>query len=206
MCIEYFFYICGIINERQLTVMAKLWVSFSFFIFTAFSVYSQQIAIKSNLVYDATGTLNIGGEYAINKTFSVNLSANYNGWVLKKPYAWKHYLVQPEFRYWLRESFNEHYVGAHLIYADFDIERMSLPFFGMTRMYAYKGTAYGGGVSYGYHLYLTPRLNLEFSLGVGFLKLTYDKYIRSGEKEGNQWTRNYIGPTQIGVSLVYIIN
>ncbi|MDR1500021.1 MAG: DUF3575 domain-containing protein [Tannerellaceae bacterium] len=188
--------------------MGKLLVSFLFSIFIISAAYSQQIAVKSNLVYDATGTINVGGEYAINKTFSVNLSANYNGWVLKKPYTWKHYLVQPELRYWFRESFNEHYVGAHLLYIGFDVERMSLPFFGFTRKSLYtNGVAYGGGLSYGYHLYLTPRMNLEFSLGLGFMRLSYDKaesYRNPGETK--PWTRSYIGPTQIGVSVVYIIN
>ncbi|MDR1344270.1 MAG: DUF3575 domain-containing protein [Tannerellaceae bacterium] len=187
--------------------MGKLWVSFLFFIFTALSVYSQQIAIKSNIIYDATGTVNIGGEYAVNKTFSVSLSANYNGWVLKEPYAWKHYLVQPELRYWFRESFNEHFVGAHFIYTGFDVERMSLPFFGFTRRHLYNnGTAYGGGLSYGYHLYLTPRLNLEFSLGVGYLNLTYNKSLYTKPEIPELLTRSYIGPTQIGISVVYIIN
>jgi long-subunit fatty acid transport protein len=187
--------------------MSKMWVGLLFLIFTTCAVYSQQIAIKNNLVYDATGTVNIGGEYAVNKNLSVNLSANYNGWMLKKPHAWKHYLVQPEFRYWLRESFNEHYVGAHVMYVGFDVERMSLPFFGFTRRFLYtNGTAYGGGVSYGYHLYLTPRLNLEFSFGVGFLKLTYDKALYSSPAAHDRLTRNYIGPTQIGLSVVYIIN
>ncbi|MDR1356809.1 MAG: DUF3575 domain-containing protein [Tannerellaceae bacterium] len=187
--------------------MGKLWVSFLFFVFTTFSVYSQQIAIKSNLVFDATGTLNVGGEYAINKTFSVSLSANYNGWVLQKPHAWKHYLVQPEVRYWFRESFNEHFIGVHGLYLGFDVERMSLPFFGFTRRYLYKGgTAYGGGLSYGYHLYLTPRLNLEFSLGVGYMSLKYSKSLYTKPEQSELLTRNYIGPTQIGVSVVYIIN
>jgi hypothetical protein len=190
--------------------MNKMSLSLLFCLFTLFGVYSQRIAIKNNLVYDATGTVNIGGEYAINKTFSVNLSANYNDWMLQKPYAWKHYLVQPEFRYWLREAFNEHYIGAHLMYVGFDVERMSLPFFGFARTFLYKeGTAYGGGVSYGYHLYLTPRLNLEFSLGVGYLQLKYYKfnYKEPQIKDAtHHLMRSYVGPTQINVSVVYIIN
>jgi hypothetical protein len=195
------------------------------------------MAAKSNLLYDATGTVNIGGEYAINKTFTASLSLNYNGWAIAPPQAWKHFLVQPEFRYWLRESFNEHFIGAHLVYAGYDVERMSLPFFGFTRRNLYvDGTAYGGGISYGYQLYLTPHLNVEFSLGVGFMQLKYyrfdykagaealpdvgnaDKYhsvnglyynkkaLNAEGKLVNPWMRSYIGPTQIGITLVYIIN
>lgn len=191
--------------------MNKMWVSLLFFIFTALAVHSQQIAIKSNLVYDATGTINIAGEYAINKTISANLSLNYNGWMLMEPYSWKHYMIQPEFRYWLREAFNGHYVGVHGTYVGFDVERMSLPLFGFMRRSLYNnGVAYGGGLSYGYSLYLTPRLNLEFSIGAGFLKLTYDKIedykTRLDAETVVPMTRNYVGPTQIGISVVYIIN
>jgi hypothetical protein len=181
-----------------------------FCIFTTTS-YAQQIAVKSNLVYDATGTANLGAEYAINKKISVSLSGNYNGWTIQKPQSWQHYLVQPEVRYWLREPFNEHYFGLHGIYAGFDVHRMTLPFFGFTRRNLYTdGTAYGGGLSYGYHLYLTPHLNLEFSLGVGFLQLKYYKYLytedMSVKDDVHHLMRSYIGPTQIGISLVYIIN
>jgi hypothetical protein len=217
--------------------MGKIYLCLLCYFVVTTTVYSQKAAVKSNILYDATGTFNIGGEYAINKTYSVNLSANFNGWALKPPQAWKHYLVQPEFRYWLRETFNEHYVGAHLLYTGFDVERMSLPFFGFERKYLYvDGVGYGAGLSYGYQLYLTPHFNIEFSIGLGYLHLKYYKFdYKSGSEankipEGHQTyhsvnglyydkgavdsnnrpinplMRSYIGPTQIGVTLVYIIN
>ncbi|GHT29101.1 hypothetical protein AGMMS49574_04850 [Bacteroidia bacterium] len=193
--------------------MNKIFFSLLLCILTVSTVYSQKIAVKSNVLYDATGTINVGGEYAINKKMSANLSVNYNGWALKEPQMWKHIMVQPEFRYWLRETYNEHYAGLHLIYSTFDIERMSLPLFGFDRKHLYRdGTAYGAGVSYGYQLYLTPRLNLEFSLGVGFMNLKYKKYVwteyppKDATIKIPVLTRNYIGPTQVGISVVYIIN
>ncbi|MDR1918640.1 MAG: DUF3575 domain-containing protein [Tannerellaceae bacterium] len=190
--------------------MNKICFGLLLYLLATVAVSSQRIAVKSNLLYDATGTVNIGGEYAINKTMSVSLSANYNGWTLQAPYSWQHLLIQPEGRYWLRETFNEHYFGVHALYATFDVQRMSLPFFGFTRRNLYTdGMAYGGGISYGYHLYLTPKLNVEFSLGVGYLQLKYYKidYRQAQEKnETNHLMRSYVGPTQIGISIVYIIN
>ena len=203
--------------------MNKIYFSFLFCILISCTIHAQKIAVKSNLLYDATGTVNLGGEYAINKMLSASLSFNYNGWALTEPQMWKHMLVQPEVRYWLRESFNEHYVGAHLIYAMFDVERLSVPLFGFTRQKLYTdGTAYGGGISYGYHLYLAPRMNLEFSLGVGFLNLKYKKSAYSDYPppigpESNAGkaapdlsaypflTRSYVGPTQLGITFVYIL-
>jgi hypothetical protein len=202
--------------------MNKLCFSVLFCILTIGSVCAQKIAVKTNVVYDATGTVNIGGEYAINKMLSASLSLNYNGWAFKASrsdhdMAWKHILVQPEVRYWLRESFNEHFVGVHALYTTFDVERIAFPLFGFSRKNLYKdGSAYGGGLSYGYHFYLTPRINLEFSLGVGYLMFKYKKYEwakydqwKAGTLEadpGLPLTRSYFGPTQVGISVVYLIN
>ncbi|MDR0537540.1 MAG: DUF3575 domain-containing protein [Tannerellaceae bacterium] len=192
--------------------MNKLCISFLFCIASICTASAQKLAVKSNILYDATGTVNLGAEYAITKNISASISANYNGWTLKKPMVWKHILVQPEARYWLREVFNEHFAGLHFIYTNFNIERLALPMFGFQRKYLYQeGTAYGGGISYGYHLYLTPRMNIEFSLGMGYLNLTYKKYEYTkypqpaGEEPAGLLGRSYVGPTQISLTFVYII-
>lgn len=39
---------------------------------------AQSIAVKSNVLYDLTGTLNLGGEIRCDDTHSFNLSVNYN--------------------------------------------------------------------------------------------------------------------------------
>lgn len=43
---------------------------------------AQSIAVKSNVLYDLTGTLNLGGEIRCDDTHSFNLSVNYNPWNL----------------------------------------------------------------------------------------------------------------------------
>lgn len=39
---------------------------------------AQSIAVKSNVLYDLTGTLNLGGEIRCDDNHSFNLSVNYN--------------------------------------------------------------------------------------------------------------------------------
>ena len=64
----------------------------------------------------------------------------------------------------------------------------------------------GGGISYGYQLYLFPHWNIEFSAGVGFLHFEYDKSAYPADKEpAYKYRNNYFGPTKLGVSIVYII-
>ena len=46
------------------------------------NVYGQKFAVKSNLLYDATATINLGVEVGLSKKWSLDLSGNYNGWML----------------------------------------------------------------------------------------------------------------------------
>ena len=41
-------------------------------------VYGQKFAVKSNLLYDATATINLGVEVGLAKKWSLDLSGNYN--------------------------------------------------------------------------------------------------------------------------------
>ena len=68
-------------------------------------VYGQKFAVKSNLLYDATATINLGVEVGLAKKWSLDLSGNYNGWKFGDEARMKHWLVQPEARYWLCEKF-----------------------------------------------------------------------------------------------------
>lgn len=166
---------------------------------------AQQVAVKTNLLYDATTTLNLGCEVAVQKHFTVDVSGNYNPWTFSDDKSIKHWLVQPEVRYWILEAFNGHYIGVHGQYADYDIAGQKLPF-GMKSDFCYDGNAYGGGISYGYHLYLSPRWNVEFTIGAGYTYFEYDKYTYpKGEEKIGRFRNNYWGLTKAGISIVYII-
>lgn len=172
---------------------------------TAFCVRSQVVAVKTNLLYDATTTINLGAEVAFGKHLSVDLSGNYNPWTFSGDKSIKHWLVQPEMRYWLYERFNGHFFGVHALYADYDVAGKSLLNV-MKSGFAYDGNAYGGGLSYGYQLYLSPHWNIEFTAGVGYVHFRYDKTpFPTGQAAEGRYRNNYFGPTKLGVSIVYII-
>lgn len=42
--------------------------------------YAQKVAVKTNLLYDATTTMNLGLEIGLGKKWSLDLSGNYNPW------------------------------------------------------------------------------------------------------------------------------
>ena len=102
-------------------------------------------------------------------------------------------------------KFNGHYFGVHGVYMDYDMSHVNFMSV-MKKDFAYDGNAYGGGISYGYQLYLSPHWNIEFSAGVGFLHFEYDKSAYPADKEpAYKYRSNYVGPTKLGVSIVYII-
>ena len=70
----------------------------------------------------------------------------------------------------------------------------------------YDGNLYGAGISYGYQWLISKRWSMEATIGVGYARLEYDKYARDCkcEKLGHN-TRNYFGPTKIGLSFIYVI-
>ena len=83
--------------------------------------HGQKFAVKSNLLYDATATINLGVEMELSKKWTLDLSGNYNGWKFGDDMRWKHWMVQPEARYWLCEKFNGHFLGVHAHYADYNV-------------------------------------------------------------------------------------
>ena len=78
-------------------------------------VCAQDIAVKTNLLYWATSTPNIGFEFGLGKRTTLDLVGGYNPWTLNKDdnKKIKHWMVMPEFRYWLCERFNGHFFGIH---------------------------------------------------------------------------------------------
>ena len=134
---------------------------------------AQEVAVKSNLLYDATTTLNLGVEVGLESRITLDISGNYNPWRFKD-YRLKHGLIQPELRYWTCEKFNGHFFGLHGFYGKYNVG--GLPFNSNMKHHRYQGSLYGGGISYGYQCILNDHWSLEASLGVGYAHLRDKKY------------------------------
>ena len=170
------------------------------------NVYGQKFAVKSNLLYDATATINLGVEMGLSKKWTLDLSGNYNGWKFGDDMRWKHWMVQPEARYWLCEKFNGHFLGVHAHYADFNVGGLPGIFSENMQKNRYQGHLYGGGISIGHSWILKKRWSIEASLGLGYARIIYEKYpcATCGTKQKDT-SKNYVGPTKASVSLIYVI-
>lgn len=171
---------------------------------SANSAYAQKVGVKTNLLYDATTTLNLGVELGLAKQWTLDLSGNYNAWLSTDKHKLKHWLIQPEVRYWLCQKFNGHFFGLHAHYAKFNAGGIGL-IKGLKHDRA-QGTLYGAGLSYGYQWILSDRWGIEGTVGVGYARVNYNKYRcwTCSEKQGPN-NKNYFGPTKIGVTLIYVI-
>ena len=69
-------------------------------LFSVTNVKAQDVAIKTNLLYDATATVNIGVEVGIAPKWTLDISGNLNAWNIDEDTKWRHWLAQPEARYW----------------------------------------------------------------------------------------------------------
>lgn len=165
--------------------------------------YLPKFAIKTNALYWATTTPNLGFEVGLAKKLTLDVSGNYNPWKFGEDRQFKHWLVQPELRYWLCERFNGSFFGLHGHYGEMNVSNLNIFGMGHDR---YDGNLYGAGISYGYQWLISKRWSMEATIGVGYARLKYDKYARgdNGEKLAHK-NRNYFGPTKIGLSFIYII-
>lgn len=177
-----------------------------------------QVSVKTNLLYDATTTPNLGLEVGVGAKSTVNLVYGLNAWTFdssKGERKAKHWVVMPEYRWWTCSKFNGHFFGVHAMGGQFNAANISLPipgfFFSGDNLASgvkdsrYQGYFAGAGFTYGYQWILSRHWNLEAEIGVGYNHVWYDKY-RCGDCGGklNSGHSNYAGITKLGLSIMYI--
>ncbi len=174
----------------------------------AVKTWAQQVAVKSNLLYDATATMNLGLEFGLARKWTLDIPFNYNPWKPANGRRLAHFGVQPEVRYWFCERFTRMFVGIHAHYADFNVGGWPKWSFISKNMQnnRYEGELYGAGFSFGRSWILKRRWSIEATFGVGYARVKYDKYpcAECGSKL-KSGIKHYFGPTKAGISLVYLI-
>ena len=175
-----------------------------------------QFAAKTNLLYDATTTPNLGVELGVGSRNTVSLVYGLNQWKFAHgSRKAMHWVLMPEYRWWTCSKFDGHFFGVHAMGGQFNAANMNIPFPGAffggeniakgLRDNRYEGWYAGGGVTYGYQWVLSRHWNLEAEVGVGYNYVNYKKFrcAECGGKIGEGHT-NYVGVTKLGLSFIYI--
>ncbi len=173
---------------------------------------SAQLGLKTNLLYDATTTANLGVEIPVASKWTVDISGNLNAWSVNG-HKWRHWLVQPEARYWCCHRSIGHFLGVHVLGGEYNFGNLNMNFkflgsdFRKLKDTRYEGWAAGAGIAYGYAWAVHPRWNIEAEIGIGWIYTRYDSYpcAKCGNKIDNNRPHNYFGPTKAAVNLVYFI-
>lgn len=176
------------------------------------SVSAQNWAVKTNLLYDMTTTMNLGAEVRMSPQWTLDVSANWNPWTFSDNKKWKQLVVQPEARYWFCEAFNGHFVGAHLLGGIYNMGNWDTDFtflgtdFGKLKDYRFEGWMVGMGIAYGYQWMLSKHWSVEAEIGIGYVFSQYDKYdcATCGETYEQDKPHHYVGPTKLALSLIYV--
>lgn len=190
----------------------KLCVALLMVLFAGMFASAQKVALKTNLLYDATATVNAGIEIGLAPRWTLDISGNFNGWTMSHNRKWKHWLVQPEARYWFCERFSGHFIGIHAHGGEYNFGNLKngIKFLGSDFSKLtdnrYQGWYVGGGLSYGYAWILGKHWNLEAELGIGYIYTRFDKYpcAECGEKIEEDASHHYFGPTKLALSIVYL--
>ena len=165
---------------------------------------AQTFAVNSNLLLLSTQTYNLGAEITVGDHTTLGLSVFGNN----KPYFHKDMRtigVQPEFKYYFGgRPMYHHYVGIGLLAADYSIT------WGNRK---YDGTAWGGGMTFGYVISLSKRWNLDFHGGVGAIFSHHKEFMVNGDdlllNDNSQAKDGFweyrILPTKLGITLSYTI-
>ena len=164
------------------------------------------IAAKTNLLYDAALVPNIGVELYLGKQWTVSADWFYNWWYSdSRHYYWQGYGgylgVRKYFGSKSEENpFTGHHVGLYGLMMTYDVEWGN-------RGYQMPDWGFGGGLEYGYSMPIARRLNLDFSLGIGYQDGTYKEYLPLDGHYVWQSThkRHWIGPTKAEISLKWLI-
>jgi len=168
-----------------------------------------QVALKTNLLYDATLTPNAGVEVGLGRKHSLQLFYGLHPWKFgsRDQNYLKHWVLNPEYRYWFCQRMNGHFLGVHAFGGEYDASQVHLPFgyWKELRDHRYEGWYIGGGISYGYQWVLSRHWNLEAALGFGVAYIDYQKFA-CGEcgRRLQDGSKTYIGPTKLALSLMYV--
>lgn len=161
-------------------------------------LHAQRVALKSNALYWATLSPNLGAEFRVSRHYTFNLEVGGNPFKLSDKFQTRFAGITPEVRYWFEgRPHARHFMGLMGMAAAYDL---------VLQDRHHTGSAFGGGLTYGYSFVLGKRWSLETTVGAGVLKIREKNYA-THEYAPETANRNKVifAPLKLGVTFVYLI-
>ena len=192
--------------------LLKYFVAILFLFLVSTRAEGQVIAVKTNVLGDATGSLNLGIEGRLADKWTLDLGGHLDAWDSKAGATTRHAFLQPEARWWFCDTFSGHFFGIHAHGGIFNVGGIDTDIKFLTNDFSvlkdsrYQGWFAGAGIAYGYDLILSRHWNLEFEIGAGYAYTRYDQFEceECGSTIATNMTHHYVGITKAAISLVYL--
>ena len=172
------------------------------------------MSVKTNMLYDALAIPNIGVEFYLGKGWSVSGNWMYGWWDKgSKHRYWRIYGGEIAVRKWIGRKAAEtplrgHHIGLYGQLFTYDFEWGGTGYMGgIPGGTLWDSPNYAVGVEYGYSLPIARRLNIDFTIGVGYWG---GKYYTYRPVDGHYvWEatrkRHWFGPTKAEISLTWML-
>lgn len=161
--------------------------------------HAQRVAVKTNALYWATATANLGLEFRLNRHLTLNLEGGYHRLYFVNRIDTRAEFANAEMRYWFSARPQAgHFVGLMGTAGNYNL---------MLSHKCHVGDAVGLGPTYGYSFVLGRHWSLETTVGVGAVYQREKHYDESFEPVPETPNRRkwIFSPIKAGVTFVYII-
>lgn len=139
--------------------------------------------VRTNMLLDAAALPNVGAEFYVGRNFSVGANWMYGWWSKNAIHRfWRAYGGDIFGRWWFGKAAADkpltgHHVGIYAGAVTFDFEWGGKGYMGGVPGGSLWDRCMGfGGIEYGYSLPVSRRLNIDFTIGVGYLGGKIVKY------------------------------
>ena len=169
-----------------------------------------RVALRTNLLYDATLSPNLGLDVRVDSAWTVGLLAGINAWDIdkEKNKKWRHALFSFRARNYRTELFHKNYIEFDAIYSHFNVGNTKIPFglYSAVKDRRLQGDLVALGGKYGYSWILARHWRIEAEAGVAVGYAWFKEYDcdHCGTYYG-KGDRIFLLP-QLGINVVYIIN
>ena len=168
--------------------------------------FAQKATIKTNALYWATTTVNLGTEIGLGPKSTLNLSGAWNPWEFKNDKTFKHWMVSPEFRWYMKDRFNGHFLGLNMIYGQGELQgfNMFVLYKSISPDVRYKGWMTSAALSYGYQWAIGKHWNMEATVALGLVYMNYDAYNPVNNMRTGSGDKLMVLPTKLALNFIYV--